>query len=374
MILANLVLAGLFVACPKEERQRDLSAVEPVKVVEEAPRVLNTDPLPGWKSGWTNAPEMKGQPDEHWSVTLDGPVLHPIAGDASQFFATADGRVYAFAADGKRQWELRLAATGAPTLSLETIVIGGYEGRVRWMDRATGKDRTVTPGGGTIQGAIVPIDGGFAWVTVDGVVSSTAGWEVATNLKPMARPASDESTVYFVTADGILAAVGPKGVEWQTNLPGTPVDGPVLDEDNVYVAFASSGQEPGGVVAIRRWGPPIGKLAWMFRTAFQPLAAPAVKDAVYLPDKDGTLYALSRDAGTVVWRNEAYGAFTTQPLIAGKSLYVGNADGNIYRIDAFDGGTAWTADLGAPVTGQPAISGNTMVVGLANGRLVGLKP
>ena len=365
-----LVLA----ACPKPEPRREVVAVEPAPVAEIAPAPTGNDPLPGWKSGWTPSAEMKDKPDEVWSATLDGPILDAIVGDAGQFFATADGRVYAFSAEGHRQWELRLAATGGPTLSLGTVVVGGYEGRVRWMERLTGKDRTVTAGGATIQGSIVPIDGGFAWITVDGTVATTAGWEVATAQKPMSRPAADESTVYFVTADGTLAAVGPKGIEWQTALPGTPVGGPVLDEDNVYVAFAASGNEPGGVVAIRRWGPPTGKLAWVFRTAFEPVAPPAVADAVYLPDKDGTLYALSRESGTVVWRNEAFGAFTTQPLVAGKSLYAGNADGNVYRIDTFDGGTAWTADLGAPVTGQPALSGNVMVVGLANGRLVGLEP
>ena len=368
-----MIWALILAACPHEERGHGLVAVKSAAAIPDQVETPGLNPLPGWRSGFSATSEMKSQPSEVWSFTLDGPITEPIIGESGQFFATADGRVYAFSTAGQRQWELKLAATGSPALALDSVVVAGYEGRVRWLDRATGRDKTVTTEGGTTMGSVVPIDGGYAWISEDGVISTSAGWEVKTALRPSARPAADGSTLYVVGGDGRLIAAGAKGILWESSIPGTPVDGPVLDAENVYVAFAASGKEPGGVVAIRR-NEGAGTVAWTFRSEFQPLACPAVGDAVYLPDKDGTLYALSLDAGTVLWRNEAYGAFTTQPLIVGKSLYVGNADGNVYRIDTFDGGTAWTADLGAPVTGQPAIVGNVLAVGLANGRIVGLRP
>lgn len=368
-----MILLFVLAACPKTEIRREIVATEPVAASEVAPVVQN-DPLPGWKSGFSSQAEMKGKPEQVWSFTLDGPITEPVVGEGDLVFATADGRVYAFSTDGKRVWELKLAASGGPVLSVDSVVVGGYEGRVRWMERATGRDKTVTVAGGTIRGSVVPVDGGFAWISVDGVVSTTAGWGVETGLVPTARPAADGSTLFVSTQNRTVAAVNAKGIVWEAKLPAAAVDGPVLDDEYVYCAFASENGEPGGVVAFWRNGPKAGQEAWFFRTGFQPLAAPAVGEGVYLSDKDGSLYALSKSNGILLWKNEAYGAFSTQAVIAGKSLYVGNADGNVYRVDAFDGGTAWTASLGAPVTGQPALIGNLLVVGLANGRLVGLKP
>jgi outer membrane protein assembly factor BamB len=84
------------------------------------------------------------------------------------------------------------------------------------------------------------------------------------------------------------------------------------------------------------------------------------------------VYALDPVDGAERWTAEGYGAFSTAPVLVGRSLYVGNSDGALYRVDLDDGGVAWKVELGAPVTGEPAIVGGLCVVGLANGRLVAL--
>ena len=171
-----------------------------------------------------------------------------------------------------------------------------------------------------------------------------------------------------------MLVVGAKGVEWEAPLPADPVDGPALDEDNVYVSFAAKDGKPGGVIAIGRWGPMMGKERWRFVSEFEPLAAVGADTGmVYSPDKDGNVYALDVFTGELRWKSEGFGEFTTQPLVTRGSIYVGNSDGRLSRIDTYDGGRAWAANLGSPVTGQPTIVDGKIVVGLANGRIVGLQ-
>jgi outer membrane protein assembly factor BamB len=301
-------------------------------------------------------------------------VTEPIAGDATQAFAVADGKLVAFSADGKRGWEARIDASGGPVLVGDAVVVGSGDGRVHWVDRATGRDRSVTERGGAVVGRVVPVDGGFAWLTVEGTVATTATWLYAARVVPAGRPAADGSTVYLASTDAKLHAVTARGLTWSASLPAPPVDGPVLDAERAYVSYGAAGGEPGGVVAIWRVGADAGKEAWRFATGFAPEAAPAAHGAVYLADRDGFVYALDPVSGTRLWAAEGYGSFVTQPVVAGKSLYVGNGDGSLYSIDTFDGGISWKIDLGAPVTAAPALAGDGLVVGLANGRVVGLRP
>ncbi|MBM4393725.1 MAG: PQQ-binding-like beta-propeller repeat protein [Deltaproteobacteria bacterium] len=368
-----------FLACVKNEPPREIAALP--AVVEEAPPppVARPDPLPGWRSGFTSAPALGQRVAEAWGFTLGGPITEPIAGDTlgpggGQAFAVADGRLVAFSADGKRGWEARIDARGGPYLLDSSVIVGSDDGRVHWVDRATGKDSSATGPGSAVVGRVAPVDGGFAWVTAGGQVSSTAGWNVPTSVVPSGRAAADGSTVYFASTDGKLHAAGPRGLAWSCPLPAPPVDGPALDAERAYVSYGARGGEPGGVVAIWRVGADAGKEAWRFPTGFAPEAAPAVHEAVYVPDKDGTVYALDPVSGGQLWTAEGYGEFLTQPVIAGKTLYVGNSDGALYAIDSFDGGVDWKLQLGAPVTAGPALLGDGMVVGLANGRVVGLRP
>ena len=370
------LLSLLLVACPKAPD--DVRTVKVVDVpVQAAPPPLlppRAEPRPSFRAGYTQSQPVLRHVEEAWGFTLGGPITSAVAADESQVYATANDTVYAFSADGKRLWQSRIVGVQGVVAAGGSIVAGGDDGRVHFLDRESGKDVSVSEPGGAVVGWPVPIDGGWAWVTAEGTVATNTGWQHATGARPVGRPAAEEGVVYFVSADKRLIVVGAKGVEWEAPLPAPPIDGPALDEDNVYVSFAAAAGKPGGVIAIARWGPMLGKERWRFSSEFQPLAAVGVDTAkVYSPDKDGNVYALDVFTGELRWKSEGYGEFTTQPLVTPGSIYVGNSDGRLSRIDTYDGGRAWAANLGSPVTGQPAIVGGRIVVGLANGRLVGLE-
>lgn len=372
-VLLLVALAG----CVKPVDARKVPAVQaprPEEAPPPPPPNPETPPRPNWHAGWTYADPILRRPEVVWGVTLGGPITAPLLADETLVYAVADGRITALGHNGKKAWEARIDGVKGAALAGETIVAGGGDGRVHFLDRATGKARSSTERGGPLVGPPVAIDGGWAWVTEEGTVVTTGGWLQATGTRPVARAAADESTVYLVTHGGELLAVGPKGVEWRVSLPGFPADGPALDEDNVYVSFVAADGEPGGVVAYGRWGPLLAKERWRFRSDFQPLAAVGADiDNVYVPDKDGNVYALDADDGRRLWNSEGYAEFTTQPLVTKGSVYVGNSDGSLARLDTDDGGRVWGVDLGAPVSGEPVIVGKRLFVGLANGRLIALE-
>lgn len=365
-----MILALLLLACPKEDVRSVRSIVfvpAPTHTPLPAPK---PDPLPAWRSGWTSAPPVNQRPEEVWGFTLGGPITTPILPDGDQVYAIADDTIHAFSADGRRAWEARIPGVGGMALVGDTIVAGGTDGRLHFIERTTGKDRSTTERGGSIVGSPVPVEGGWAWVTVEGTVVTTAGWIQSFGQRPVGRPAAHQTTVFVATTEGKVFAVGPTGVQWEAALPAAAMDGPSLDEEHVYVTFAAANGQPGGVVAFGI----LGHERWRFHGEFQPLAAVGVDvRQVYVPEKDGNVYALNPNTGEKIWNAVGFGEFTTQPLVAAGSVYVGNSDGHLVRIDPDDGGVVWQVNLGSPVTGEPALVGKRLVVGLANGRIVGLQ-
>ncbi len=364
----GMVLALLLSGCPHSEPPPEVKA-EPAPPPPPPPP--KPDPLPNWRAGWTSADGIVRKPSESWTITLSGPVTAALCADGDQVYAVADGVVSALSADGHEVWHTRIAGVQGVALAGEVVVGGGADGRLHFLDRTSGRDRSVSDAGAPIVTAPVSVDGGWAWVTADGTVATTAGWKQAAGHPPAGRPAADGSTVFVATTDGFLMAVGPKGVEWSVALPAAAVDGPALSEDGVFVGFAATKGQPGGVIALDREH--AGATRWVFHSEFQPLAAPAVEEAVYVPDKDGHVYGLDPVTGARLWATEGYGEFTTQPLVARGSVYVGNRDGHLTRIDPQDGSAAWEVTLGGPISAVPVIVGKRLVVGLTNGRVVGLE-
>jgi hypothetical protein len=308
------------------------------------------------------------RPVEAWSDTLPGPVTEPLATDGKRIYAVADRIVRCWDVQGHLQWEVRAEASTGVLVDGERVAVGTRTGRVRWYDAQSGRLLSTTEETAAVREVPVALAEGIAWASPLGVVTSDRGMSVEMGASIAGALAADGGTVFNATAEGELVAATASGVSWRVALPAPAVDGPVLDDEHVYVPLAAKPAEPGGVAAFRRDGTP----AWITRTTFGPGASVAVADEVYLPDKDGRVYALDRASGEVRWQAEGFGEFTTQPLVIPGALYVGNSDGHVYRVDPFDGGIAWKVNLGAPVSAEPVLAGGVLFVGLANGRVIAL--
>ncbi len=337
-------------------------AAPPSEVAPEPPPPL---PPTAWRAGVWPGPAVLARPVEVWSKTLPGPITEPLATDGANVYAVVEGRVYAFAADGTPRWNIRSLASGPVGITDQGPTVGTETGSVVVLDPANGTTLASIVGGGPVRGAPLQLGPSVVWATVHGAVASTGSWANDAALSAAGGVAGADGVVYLATLEGELLAVDATGVRWRSPLPASAAEGPALDADHVYVAVTSTPGHPGGVLAFDRTGAEV----WRRQTEFQPAAPLSVGAYVYVPDKDGHVYALARDTGAIVWAAEGFGEFGAQPLVVAGQVYAGNADGNLYRIDS-DGGVVWKVALGAAVTGDPVFVGGRIVAGLANGRIV----
>ncbi len=336
---------------------------------ELVPIAWPAPPADAWRSGQFAGTPIGQSPSEVWSRMLPGPIIEPVTSDGERVYAVAEGRVYCFDLDGAALWNIRTRASGGVGITDQGPVVGTEAGTVVVLDPKTGATLRTLPAGGSVRGLPVQLVTEIAWVTVHGGVGSSAGdWGREVALSAAGGVAADGDTLFVTSLEGALLAVDRTGVLWQAELPGAAVEGAALDADHVYVPISSSTGQPGGVLAFDR----AGNEVWRHQTTFQPAGPLAVGRHVYVPDKDGHVYALDRATGERAWAAEGFGEFSAQPALIEGQVYAGNGDGNLYRLDGDDGGVVWKVPLGASVTGDPVYVRGRLFVGLANGRLVAL--
>ncbi len=353
------IFLSFFVACaPKVEVV--VAPPPPVAKVEQVQAAISPS---SYHNGQQAGPALRRSPVEAWSIQLDGPITVPIFSDGKRFFAVGGGSVYAIQ-DGKLLWKQKNGARAA--VLVEEGLAVTVPDRVLILDPETGeqKQEQSTPG---IVGAVEQLGPHLIWVSEQGAVH-TGKETVELGQTPAGHIAAEGSIAYLATVQGELFAISGGAIAWNALLPGAACGGPTIGPEAIYVPLASSATGGGGVVAFGKDGTEL----WRFKTDYQPGGSLSVGELLWIPDRDGVLYALQPRTGKKEWTSEGFGEYRTQGMWVDRSLYAGNADGRLYRVDLDDGGTAWSVNLGSAVTGDPTLSGGLLVVGTAAGRLVGL--
>lgn len=357
---------------------RDREVHLPPTVEPPPPPAPTVTPLPppGWNSGVLAGRALKETPTEVWGRTLPALPKAELATNGTQVVVTTLDGARGFGTDGRELWRQALHPIGGPVLAAAGAWIAEETGPVRAIDPATGAVVVTlsTTDAPPLAGPPAPEGEALAWVDRNGFVTHTAGWTSPSGLSASAGPAVDQGAVFIVGdapagAGAKLVKTSQEGTAWTADLPATAVAAPVLDATRVYVAFAPIGKLPGGIAAYTRDGVP----AWRYQSAYGPSAPPAAGEGlVFLPDKDGHLYALDANDGHVRWEIEGFGPFRGRPTLIEGTLYAGNEDGSLYAIDIDDGGVIWKVSLGAaPLTGVAPV-GALLVTALTNSRIVAL--
>ncbi len=149
--------------------------------------------------------------------------------------------------------------------------------------------------------------------------------------------------------------------KWQASVGQSVPTGIAAGEKVVYASL-----EDGTLAALDRDS---GALLWQTQVkggiASAPEAAPGL---VLVGGQDGALHARSEADGGELWRGAAtspvYAAFAAGDLAFGAS-----GDGTLYAFAVADGAPRWTFATEGPLHGQPAVSGSTLYAGSGDGRL-----
>ncbi|GEM87485.1 serine/threonine-protein kinase [Meiothermus granaticius] len=126
---------------------------------------------------------------------------------------------------------------------------------------------------------------------------------------------------------------------------------PVVTANRVYAAAWD-----GRLTAISRSGRPI----LSFPTRAELTAAPLVGETIYLPGRDGFLYALDPSGG-LRWGFQAGGHLAASPTLYRGLLFIASEDGWLYALDPERGGLRYKVETGPVHTAIPARGGRLFI-------------
>jgi eukaryotic-like serine/threonine-protein kinase len=228
-----------------------------------------------------------------WTVSIPGFGGYPIAVDGEDVYVDGPHLLALDRASGARRWELMIGnlsdgGYSRPAVDGDTVYVGGGDGRVYAVNRATGSTRWSTPVGAagfSSAGPTVSVAGSLVYaVSKDAEVTAFGDATVSGHVRALDSATGEERWSQHV--DG-LRAFG---------------SGPLVSGTTVYVASSTLGAYD-AATGVPRWTAPTG--------------------------------------GTSLFS-------FTPPVLELGTVYVAGGDGRLHAVDATSGRTIWTAGVGAP--------------------------
>ncbi len=257
----------------------------------------------------------------------------------------------------------------------EVVALDPATGRVKWS-QDTKADLAAGPGVGASVVAVGTSDGKV--IALD-VASGKVLWKVSVSSEVLAAPLVTGDRVIVRSVDGRVHALdaltGKSQWTGEEPVPKLSLRGtasPVLAKDNVVAGFDS-----GKVVAFTLAS---GDIAWQAQVTTpggrSELARLAdVDSAVQVDGNDGfatgyqgRVVMLALDSGQIWWSRDlsSYRA----PALDDTQLYVATADGSVVALRRRDGAVVWQQDgLKRRGLSAPAVVGNAVIVGDFDGYL-----
>lgn len=300
---------------------------------------------------------------------------------ASPSAATTTSTLVAIDASTQRRlWSVALSDVSHTGVLIAggLAIVGADNGTVTAVDPATGKqtwtvdvgDHVLAPMAADateVYACVRPETNGTAQLVALALSDGSEAWryQPSGSVVDLGAPAvstdGGTSTVYLVSSDAALRAIGGNGTQqWAqplyTATSGSP---PAVSADAVYVADQS-----GTVYAFDR---STGAEQWRFATNHGAVGAPVVTTtAVLQPTSDGAVAAIAPDSGHQIWEGSVadsavFGLAATPDLVV--AAHTGSTPG-VAALQADPSGTL--TDVASPTSADPA--------GLALGWLVAAVP
>jgi outer membrane protein assembly factor BamB len=250
----------------------------------------------------------------------------------------------------------------------DTLVVGGYGGQVRALDRHTGQVlwsfNTVYP----VQASPLIVEG-HVYVATDhalyalDLLTGTLQWQAPTGNEGayMGAPAYENGIIYTTGGKSLLAVDSTTGQEiWRTE-QNDMFTAPAVGNGLVYIGnfdgyFYAFDQKTG----TEKWKVQSGGLFW---------AGPAVAGETVYAGNDDVVYALNAQTGEQRWKFQMAGKAVSEPTVSDGVLYVSDSahefprgPRHLYALDAASGELLWTFEKVATFLPAPALSQDTIYI------------
>lgn len=278
-----------------------------------------------------------------WETRTDAPVsAGPGVGDGLVLLGTSDARVLALELeDGAILWEAAVSSEvlSVPQIDRGVVVVQSVDGNVAGLDA---------------------IDGGQLWIYDRDVPVLT--------LRGTSTPAVGFGAVIAGFASGKLAALTIEEgfVAWETSVAVprgrseiermVDIDGdPIIMGSAVYVASYQ-----GRVAVVDAQS---GSLGWT-RDMSSHAGIGVDFAQVYVTDQDSSVWALTRESGGTVWKQDQLAnRALTPPAPFDNYVAVGDFEGYVHLLSRYDGHLAGRVKVdGKGVSSRPLVVGDTLYV------------
>lgn len=287
-----------------------------------------------------------------WKVHTHVPVSSgPVLVNETLFVGTKDARVLAISAhNGKVLWQQMVSSEvlSPPQSNGSVVLVNSIDGKMMALDFASGKklwtyERSVPAL--TLRGGSSPT------IIDDQVLGGFAnGKLVALELKNGAM--SWERTISVPRGRSELHRL--------VDIHATPI----VVGNQVYVASYN-----GDLSAINLKS---GQVQWERHVStYRDLALDDV--ALYITDKEHQVWAINRENGTTLWKQDALAArVITGPAVTDQYVVVGDYGGYMHWLDKQTGLHLGSQSVGKKIVQTPASMGNTVYITQENGKLTAL--
>lgn len=273
----------------------------------------------------------------------------PGVGEGTLVIGTLDGVVVAFNPDtGSERWRARVTSEvlAAPAVARGQVVVRGIDGRVFAFSITDGERRWVYDHGTpalTLRGNSAPI-------LAEGLV--LLGYDSG---QVVALRAEDGMQLW---EQAVAFGEGRTELERMVD-----IDGEMAYETGQLFLAAFNSQVVGLSIDGGRplWNREMSSYGGMTLVGRKLLVA----------DRDGVLWALDRDNGAALWKQDSLGhRWLTTPVVQGNYAVVGDVEGYLHWFDLETGAAAARERLDKkPIRATPQVAGDTLYAVSTDGRL-----
>ncbi len=260
-----------------------------------------------------------------------------------------------------------------PVLSGNTLIFGNqsvglvslYPGmmQVRWSLPIRGGVISEL----SVDRGIVFFGGGDGYLYSVSAESGTVNWRYDLHNSIISRPTVVDGRVFVTTSDDTVFAFDAGTGKWlwhyrRRSAPPATILGasaPLVDGQEVL-----AGLSDGFLVALSVQD---GQLRWEKKlhqgSRFVDVDAHPVLEGgiLYIPSYDGSLYALKRQGGEILWRFESGGS--KQVFLEDQNLYLPSSDGSIYALQKTTARLLWKFELDRGTPTQLIVTDKYVMVG-----------
>lgn len=260
-----------------------------------------------------------------------------------------------------------------PVLVENTLVFGNRSVGLVALYPTINQQRWVLPIPGGVVSELAVEKGSVFFGGGDGYLYSVSlengrvNWRYDLRNPFVSRPAVSGGRLFLTTTDDTVYAFDAGTGKWlwhyrrRSSQTSTILgaSAPLIDGNEVI-----AGLSDGFLVALSI---PDGQLKWERKltqsTKFTDVDAHPVLDngVVYVPSYDGSLYALKRQGGEILWRFDAGGS--KRVVIEESRLFLPSSDGNVYALQKSNAKVLWKFELDKGVPTQLIVTDRYVIAG-----------